>query len=259
MSLLVTSVSQYLPHGSILNTFQAGTISEAKNLFSTISHNASLGDVITSVQDLISGLSGGFLDIFNGAFGGVMNFILIIVISFYLSITERGVENFLRIITPAHKKEYVVDLWQRTEHKIGLWIQGQMLLGVIIGVLSYLGLTILGVKYSLVLAILTGFCELVPYGIFLAMVPATLFGFLDGGVSMALFSLILYVILHQFESYLIYPLIIRKVIGISPLVIIISLIVGIELAGFLGVILAIPGAVCLLEFLDDLEKEKIPV
>ena len=257
MSALVTSLSQYIPHNSILNTFQADTISGAKDVVSTISHNASLSDIIKSIQGLISGLSGGFMDIFNGTFGGVLNFILIVIISFYLSITEKGIENFLRIITPHDSEEYIIDLWQRTEHKIGLWIQGQMLLGLIIGVLAYLGLTILGVKYSLVLAILTAFCELVPFGIFLAMVPVILFGFLDGGAMMALLSFGLYFILHQFENYLIYPLIVKKVIGISPLVVILSIIIGIELAGFLGVILAIPAAVCLLEFLDDLEKKKI--
>lgn len=257
MSALVASLSQYIPHSSILNTFQPDTISGAKDVVSTITHNASLGDLIKSVQTLISSLSGGFLDIFNGAFGGVFNFVLIVIISFYLSITEKGIENFLRIITPRKSEEYIINLWQRTEHKIGLWIQGQMLLGLIIGLLAYLGLTILGVKYSLVLAILTAFCELVPFGIFLAVIPVVLFGFLDGGIMMGLLSFGLYFILHQFENYLIYPLIIKKVIGISPLVVVLSIIIGLELAGFLGVILAIPMAVCLLEFLDDLEKKKI--
>lgn len=257
MSILVSSLSQYIPQSSILNSFQPDTISGAKDVVSSISSNSSLSDVVKSTQALISSLSGGFMDIFGGAFGGVVNFVLIVIISFYLSITEKGIENFLRIITPRKNEEYVIDLWQRTEHKIGLWFQGQMLLGFIIGVLAYLGLTILGVKYSLVLAIITAFCELVPFGIFLAVVPVVLFSFLDGGVMMALFSFGLYFILHQFENYLIYPLIIKKVIGISPLVVILSIIIGLELAGFFGVILAIPVSVCLLEFLEDLEKKKI--
>jgi predicted PurR-regulated permease PerM len=257
MSILVSSLSQYIPHSSILNTFQPDTISGAKDIVSNVSRNASLSDVVKSVQSLIASLSGGFMDIFGGAFGGVVNFVLIAIISFYLSITEKGIENFLRIITPRKSEEYIIDLWQRTEHKIGLWMQGQMLLGLIIGVLAYLGLTILGVKYSLVLAIITAFCELIPFGIFLAVIPATLFGFLDGGIVMAALSFGLYFILHQFENYLIYPLIIKKVIGISPLVVVLSIIIGLELAGFFGVILAIPTAVLLLEFLDDLEKKKI--
>ncbi|MFA6514892.1 MAG: AI-2E family transporter [Candidatus Paceibacterota bacterium] len=257
MSTLVASLSQYIPNSSILNSFQPDTISGAKDVVSNISKNASIGEVIKSTQTLINGFSGGFMDVFGGAFGGLLNFFFIVIISFYLSITEKGIENFLRIITPSKSEEYIIDLWQRTEHKIGRWVQGQMLLGLIIGILAYLGLTILGVKYSLVLAILTAFCELVPFGIFLAMVPVTLFGYLDGGVTMALLSFGLYFVLHQFENYLIYPLIIKKIIGISPLVVILSIIIGAELAGFLGVILAIPAAVCLLEFLDDLEKKKI--
>ena len=257
MSTLVSSLSQYIPNGSILNSFQPDTISGARDVVSNISHNASLGDVIKSAQTLVASFSGGFMDVFGGAFGGFLNFILIIILSFYLSITEKGVENFLRIVTPRDSEAYIIGLWQRTEHKIGLWVQGQMLIGLIIGVLSYLGLTILGVKYSFVLAVITAFCEIVPFGIFLAMVIVTIFGFLDGGVTLAVLSFGLYFILHQFETYLIYPLIIKKVIGISPLVVILSIIIGVELAGFLGVILAIPAAVCLLEFLDDLEKKKI--
>ena len=257
MSALVASLSQYIPNSSLLNGFQPDTITGAKDVVSTISRNASIGDVVKTTKALISSMSGGFMDIFGGAFGGLVNFFFVTIISFYLSITEKGIENFLRIITPIDSEEYIIDLWQRTEHKIGRWVQGQMLLGLIIGVLAYLGLTILGVKYSLVLAILTAFCELVPLGIFLAVIPVTLFGYLDGGVTMALLSFGLYFILHQFENYLIYPLIIKKVIGISPLVVILSIIIGFELAGFMGVILAIPTAVCLLEFLDDLEKKKI--
>ena len=257
MSDLVTSLSQYIPTGSVLNTFQSDTIVGAKNVVSSISKNASIGEVISSFKNLVDGMSGGFMDVFGGAFGGMINFGLILIISFYLSITEKGIENFLRVVTPRKQEEYVISLWQRTEHKIGLWMQGQMLLGLIIGVLAYLGLTILGVKYSLVLAIITALCELVPYGIFIAVVPVVLFGFLDGGITMAVLSFALYFILHQFETYLIYPLIIKKVIGISPLVVVLSIIIGFALAGFLGVVLAIPVSVCLLEFLDDLEKEKI--
>jgi len=257
MSLLVESLSQYIPNSSILNSFQPDTIMGAKDVVSDISHNASIGQVIKSTQIFINGFSGGFMDVFNQAFGGILNFVFVIIISFYLSITEKGIENFLRIITPRDSEEYIIGLWQRTEHKIGLWVQGQMLLGLIIGVLTYLGLTIIGVKYSLVLAIITAFCELIPFGIFLAIIPATLFGFLDGGITIAIIIMILYFILHQFENYLIYPLIIKKVIGISPLVVILSIIIGAELAGFMGVVLAIPIAVCLLEFLDDLEKKKI--
>ncbi|MEK7586060.1 MAG: AI-2E family transporter [Patescibacteria group bacterium] len=257
MSTLVAQLGKYIPDGSILNTFQQDTITGAKGVVSTISHNASLGDVIKSTQNLVTSLSGGFFNIFGQAFGGVFNLLLIIVISFYLSVTERGIESFLRIITPSPQEEYIIGLWLRTERKIGLWMQGQMLMGVIVGMLTYLGLTIIGVKYSLVLALLVVVAELIPFGLILAAIPGMIFAYLDGGVTIAAITMLLYIILGQFETYLIYPLIVRRATGISPLVVIISLLVGATLAGFWGVILAIPCAVCLLEFLDDLEKKKV--
>lgn len=258
ISALVSSLGKYIPDTSILNTFQADTLTGAKDVAHTLtSSNASLGDVINSIQNLATSLSGGFFDIFGKAFGGAINLGLIFIISFYLSIKEKGIEGFLRIVTPAKSEEYVISLWQRTEAKIGLWLQGQLLLGVIMGLLTYLGLTIMGVKYSFVLAIITALFELIPFGIFIAVIPAVLFGYLDGGITFALMTALLYFILHQFETYLIYPLIIKKVIGISPLIVILSIIIGWELASFWGVVLAIPCAVFLLEFLEDIEKKKI--
>lgn len=257
MSALVSSLGQYIPDSSILNSFQPETISGAKGVINTISTSGSIGELISSTQKLAMSVSGGVFNIFSQAFGSIFNLVLIVIISFYLSISEKGIENFLRVIIPDKSEEYIISLWQRTEHKIGLWMQGQVLIGLIIGVLTYLGLTILGVKYSLVLAIMTGLFEIVPFGIYIAIIPAMMFSYLDGGVTLSLLTLALYLILHQFETYLIYPLIIKKVIGISPLVVILSVLIGWELAAFWGVILAIPFAVCLFEFLDDVEKKKV--
>ena len=256
MSTLVSQLGKYIPDTSLLNTFQVDTLSGAKNVVGTISHNASLGEVIGTIQSFTQTISGNFFDLFGSAFGGVFNLFLILIISFYLSIMEKGIENFLRIITPEKHEEYVINLWLRTERKIGLWLQGQMLLGLIIGVLTFLGLTILGVKYSLVLSLLTGICLLIPFGIFVATIIATLFAYIDGGVTMAVLTFGLYMVLHQFENYLLAPLIVKRVIGISPLVVILAVLIGAQLAGVWGVILAVPGAVALFEFLDDLEKKK---
>lgn len=257
MSDLVGQLSKYIPNSSILNSFQTDTITGAKSVVSTVSRNASLGEVIKTTQGLVDSFSGGFLNIFGTAFGGAINLLLILIVSFYLSITEKGIENFLRIITPDKHEEYVIGLWQRTERKIGLWLQGQMLMGVIVGVLAYLGLTIIGVKYSLMLALMVIVAELVPFGLVVATIPALLFAYIDGGIASSAITLGFYLILGQFETYLIYPLIIKRATGIPPLVVILSVLVGAELAGIWGVFLAVPVAVCLIEFLDDLEKKKI--
>lgn len=188
--------------------------------------------------------------------GGLINLVLIIVISFYLAVQKNGVEDFLRLVLPQSHENYVIGLWRRVEIKIGRWAQGQLLLGLIVGPLVYLGLTILGVKYALLLAMLAAVFELIPYfGPTLSAVPAVLLGF-SAGIPVGLMVIGLYVIIQQFENHLIYPLVVQKIIGVPPLLAILSLLIGWRLVGLLGFILAVPVATILMELANDIGAKK---
>jgi len=181
---------------------------------------------------------------------------LIIVLSFYLAVQENGIRNFLTTVTPFDNREYVLGLWTRAERKIGLWFQGQILLSIIIAILVYLGLTIIGVEHSLLLAVLAGLFELVPlFGPVLAAIPAVIIAFISGGgVTGALIVIAFYVVVQQFENQLIYPLVVNKVVGVPAIIVIIALIAGGTLAGFLGLLLSVPIAAILMEFFTDVQK-----
>jgi predicted PurR-regulated permease PerM len=108
----------------------------------------------------------------------------------------------------------------------------------------------------LILAILASVFEIIPiFGPILSAVPAVILSFGDS-VTLGLVMICFYLIVHQFENHLLYPLVVKKIIGVNPLVVIISLIVGYELAGFLGVILSVPMATLLMEFVNDIDKKK---
>ena len=154
------------------------------------------------------------------------------MISFYLSVQPNGIENFLRIIFPLKYEDYAVSLWERSSRKIALWMKGQMLLGLVVGVLIYLSLSLLGVEYALLLALIAGIMELVPYGMIVALVPAFAFSYLSGGLTSALLVSGAYLIIHEFEVFLLAPLIINKVVGLSPIVIILSILVAYYLGVF---------------------------
>ncbi len=216
----------------------------------------SFSNVFSNLQHIAASANAGIVQFMLTIFGGLFNFIVLIVLSFYLSITEKGIENFLRIVSPSRNVEYVVDLWNRTERKIGLWFQGQLLLGLLVGILIYLGLLIFDIKYSLLLAAAAAILELIPFGIILAAVPAIAAGYLSAGGTGAIQVAGLYLIVHEFEINLIAPLIVQKVVGISSLIVILSLLVGLTLAGFWGVILSVPAAVLLMEFLGDVKKKR---
>ena len=259
ISSLVGALGNYIPTGSILNNLHGATVDHTKTLVSNISGNVPIADLLKSAQNLVLGVSGGFIQTSSVVFGGILNLILIIVISFYLSMQERGIENFLRIITPDKQEPYVISLWQRTERKIGKWLQGQLVLGLLVGILIYLGLAILGVEYALTVAVLAAVCELIPFGLIFAMIPALGFAYVTGGVILAFKALVVYAIVQACEVYILNPAVVKKVVGISPLVVVLSILIGAKLAGFWGVILAIPVAVCMLEYFSDLEKRKIPM
>ena len=216
-----------------------------------------LGDLIRSIQDASSNVSDGFVKIVSAIFGGLLSFILIIVLSFYFLVQEDGVANFLRLITPIQHEAYVISLWKRSQRKIGQWMQGQILLGVIVAVLLYLGLMILGIQNALLLAVLAGFMEIIPmFGPILSAIPAIMMAFVGGGFTSAILVLGLCTIIQQFENHLIYPLVVKKVVGVSPVVVILALIIGYQLAGFLGIVLSVPMISALMELVDDLEKKK---
>jgi predicted PurR-regulated permease PerM len=215
-------------------------------------------DIAEHINSLVGSFSQGALSGASVFFGGIFSFILIVVLSFYLSVQDDGVGKFLRVITPWKHEKYVIGLWKRSRAKIGLWMQGQIVLAVIVMILVYLGLMLAGVEHALLLAVAAGVLEIIPlFGPILAAIPAVVVAFTGGGASLALIVAGLFLIIQQFENHLIYPLVVKKVVGVPPMVSIIALLVGAKIAGFLGMIIAVPLATILMEFLRDLEEKKI--
>ena len=254
---LSSFLGSYAPNISFLNYFQNEAFSGAKDIVNTLSDNFSLTALLSISKTFILNLSGGFFQTIAVAFGSIFNFILIVLISFYLSVQEKGIENFLRIVFPVQYENYVVNLWERSRRKIALWLKGQLLLALVVAVLIYLTLSLLGLEYALLLSLIAGIMELVPYGILVALIPAFSFSYLSGGIGSAFMVTGSYLIIHQFEVFLLAPLIIKKIVGLSPIVIILSVLVGFELGGVWGGVLSIPLAVIVMEFLSDIEKDKI--
>jgi len=215
-----------------------------------------VGEVVSGFRSYLTDIPGSVFATVSTIFGGALSLALIIVFSFYLTVQENGIVSFLQVVTPYRHQKYAIDLWRRSQHKIGLWMQGQLLLMLIIGVLVYLGLTIMGVKHAFLFAILAAAFELIPlFGPVLASIPAIAVGFVTGGVTLGLIIIGLYVIIQQFENHLIYPLVVNKVVGVPALLVILALIIGAQIAGFLGILLSVPIAAALMEFTNDIQKK----
>ena len=238
---------------------ESGVIPSSSEIASNLGDKSfSIKSFIETSKFAISGTGEGAFKTASMIFGGVLSFILIIVLSFYLAVQEDGVGSFLKIISPIKHHDYIINLWKRSQKKIGYWMQGQLLLGLIVGVLVYLGLLILGIKHALLFASIAAVFELIPiFGPILSAVPAVLVALVDAGITQGLLVAGVYLIIHQFENHLLYPLVVRKIVGISPILVIIALVIGFKLAGFIGVILAVPIASAFMEYIADVEKHRI--
>ncbi|HET9641307.1 MAG TPA: AI-2E family transporter, partial [Candidatus Paceibacterota bacterium] len=212
---------------------------------------------LLSLQGIFTSSSASIVQLLITFFGGIFSLVLVIVLSFYFALQDTGVDDFLKLVLPVKFEEYAVDLWRRSQKKIGLWMQGQILLSLIVGILVYLGLLIIGIPYALLLSVFTAMAEIIPvFGSLIAGTVAVIVAYSDGGIALGAIVAGLYVVVNQFESNLIYPLIVKKIVGIPPLLVIVALIAGYTLAGFLGVLLSVPLAAVILEFIYDLDKRK---
>ncbi len=222
-----------------------------------LSNGESLGQAVQNITTTLATNSASTLTLLTTVFGGALSLFAVIILSFYLAVKENGVEEFLRLVIPLHREEYIINLWHRTQHKIGRWMQGQMILAAIVGVLVFVTLTLLGVPNAFFLAIISTVFEIIPvFGPFIGSVPGVLIGFIDGGITFALLLALVYLIIQQIESNVIYPLVMRKVLDIQPILVIIALIVGAKLGGLLGILVSVPMAVALTEFMNDMGKNR---
>ncbi|HUD04334.1 MAG TPA: AI-2E family transporter [Candidatus Paceibacterota bacterium] len=243
---------------NIANSVSQGITQSTAVAQNIASPTFSIGDAIGEINTATSNVSGGLLKTVSFVFGGVTSFVLIVVISFYLAVQDGGIEKFLRIATPLKHEKYAIDLWRRTQKKIGRWMQGQIVLMVLVAILVYLALTVIGVKNALLFACFAGLMEIIPlFGPVIAAVLPAIAAYTASGIPIMLVVIGAFLVIQQFENHLIYPLVVTKIVGVPPILVILSLIIGFELAGFLGIILSVPLSATLVEFIDDMQRDRI--
>lgn len=213
----------------------------------------------TALENLAQGLTDFTQSIFTkvfGFFGGLFSFIGVLVLTFYLTMEERGIKRIAIDLAPAKHRPYLTQLFNRIEDRLGSWLRGQLLLGLIIAVMTFIGLTLLSVKFSIVLALIAGITELVPIvGPFLGAIPAIIVA-LSQDPLLGLWVLILYIVIQQLENNLIVPKVMSKATGLNPVIVIVGILVGAKVAGLTGVILAVPTIIIITTFLEDFLEER---
>ncbi len=180
-----------------------------------------------------------------GIIGGIFTILMIIVLTFYMLLDEANIREYISSLFSPKHKESGIGVINKIAYKIGSWFQGQIFLGIIVFIIDFIGLSIIGVPYALILALIAGLLEIIPtVGPFISGAIAALFA-LTISPWKALFVVIYYLAVQIIENNILVPKIMQKAVGISPVVIIVAILIGAKLMGIVGAILAIPLAASL--------------
>jgi len=222
------------------------TISTANGLSSTTTVAPSLatgtgGGGSGGLSDFFGPLIAALISVLGGIGTVTIGFVSVLVIAFYwVMLRDQPQRIFLTTIAPS-RRAYAADVLNELASKIGGYIRGELILGLIIGGLSFAGLLLLGVKYAVVLAVLAGITELIPtIGPIIGSIPAITVGFATGGFDLGLKVLILYVVIQQLENNLIVPRVMGAAVDLPPLLVLTAVLIWGSLFGLLGAILAVP-------------------
>lgn len=219
-------------------------------------HVPAVGKYLSSFTQNLSSITGGFLSLTAGIFGGIFSILSALVISAYLLIDRHAFVRVISSILPPAEKDGFIAVLKKISLKLSSWLSGQITLGLIVAALDLIGLLIIGIPYALVLALIAGILEIIPtIGPIVAGAIATIIA-LAIDPWKGLFVLILFVLVQQLENNFIVPKLMQKAVGLSPVIIIFAILIGAKLLGIVGAILAVPMAATLSVVLIDWQTIK---
>ncbi len=204
------------------------------------------------VQNTLSSASQSILSTTKSIMGGVVSGILTLVLAFFIAIDPYEFDSIIARLAPWKKQPMVRTYLAQARERIGRWVVGHVGTAFILGFLVFVTLYILQVPNPAALAFLAGILQLIPFlGPILAAIPAFLFAWWQSPY-LAILVVVGYIVLYQVETLFLTPLLLRQSAGLNPVIVILALLIGGKLAGFVGVLLAVPIVGALAVFRDEL-------
>ena len=191
-----------------------------------------------------------------GVLGGIFGFLTILILTFYILVDADNLRTGLLHLFPKENRPRVAAASREIVGKVSAWLGGQLLLAAIIGITSAIGLWLLGIPFFYVLALISAIGEMIPIvGPFLAAIPAVA---VASTVSFqkVLLVIVFFVIQQQVENHLLVPKVMERQVGVSAVTVVVALLIGGNLMGILGAILAVPTAAILQVVFTEVMKQK---
>jgi predicted PurR-regulated permease PerM len=227
------------------------TVTEFTNRFGVaFDLNGQIGSAVGQAASLVPNviaLPGRIFDTYMAVFS-------VVALSFYWLLARDQMINWIVSLLPRERRGPVLEFVDLTERRLGAYVSGLLLVSAVIGVMTFIGLSLLGVRFAALLAIFAAGLEVIPImGPIVAAVPIVLVA-ASQSLILGAITLGFFVIIQQLEGYVIMPIVQQRVIRLNPFVILLAILVGGCIAGIVGALLAVPIALALATVIDELRK-----
>jgi predicted PurR-regulated permease PerM len=190
-------------------------------------------------------------------FSGFVTLVTLAALTFYQLSDPHKVKEFVVSFSPQKNVDIVRKVISQVEFKLGRWLIGQGIMMFTMGVLCYIGFSFIGIKYALPLAILAGLLDVIPIlGSTIAFIPVLIVSFATVSAPQAIAVGIYYLLLQQVEGNFLIPKIMKQSVGMDPIVVIISILIGSQLLGPLGALLAIPVSAIIMIIFEEWRQQR---
>lgn len=231
--------------------------------FSTLT--TSLDQYVRQYQSVLGQLQGSISTVLNiifSTFSIVFVLFTLLITTFYFLMNMDKIAVSFAWLLPgepedqAKKARHIMDMVQI---RLGQWISGQLALMLLIGVVTFIGLSLLGVPFALPLALLAGLLEIIPnVGPTIAAVPSVAIAFFMLNPFMGVIVLLFHILVQQLENNLVVPMIMKEAVDVRPLTTLLLILVGFELLGVAGALLVVPLYITIRTFVQELWPQKGP-
>jgi predicted PurR-regulated permease PerM len=202
---------------------------------------AQCAQVTEDVQAQLSSQVGRVTEIGLTVLEGMLVFILAPLIALYLLIDLPRLSRDLKALVPGNHREELTDLGDKVTRAVGGFFRGQLFVAIIVGVLSSLGFKLIDLPFWLVIGAIAGFFNLVPLiGPFIGGGLGFLVGTITGGIGLGLKAALVELVVQQLDNHVISPNVMKRTVNLHPVTVMLSLLAGGTLAGFWGILLAVP-------------------
>jgi predicted PurR-regulated permease PerM len=212
-----------------------------RDLVERFNIQGSVGNVSDQLPHELVGFSGPLLSAFASIGQAIIGFISIVVLTiFFLLYGPQLVELAQHSIASRQHRERVTTIGRRSLQAVSGWVAGNVLTSVVASVAALVVFAVMGLPYSVLLALWVGIADLIPLvGATLGAIPAVIVAFLHS-VTAGVVVVVFFVVYQQLENHVLQPVVYGKTIRLNPFLVLLSVLLGVELAGFLGALLALP-------------------